>query len=125
MADPRHRLGLRAEAAVAAWLEGCGWRMLARRHRSRAGGEVDLIGLDPSGFIVAVEVRARTTPRPGAADETLDARRIGRLRRTLIDFAAGGRVQHRGPRVDLVAVEPATGSDGAWRLRRHPGVDGW
>lgn len=120
MADPRHALGLAAETAVGAWLEACGWRILDRRLRSAGGGEVDLVAIDPDEMLVAVEVRARRSARTGAAAVSVDARRVGRLRRTLVARAAASGASHAGLRVDLVTVEPQ--GVGAWRLERLPGV---
>ena len=122
MADPRHALGLAAEDAVAAWLSGAGWTVLARRLRSRAGGEVDLIALDPTRCLVAVEVRARRTTRTGGAAWTVDDRRVRRLRATLASFAAGAAAGHRGLRVDLVTAEPHPSGPGRWRLQRLPNI---
>lgn len=119
MTDPRHRLGYDAEAAAARWLEAAGWRVLARRYRSAAGAEVDLILLDPRRVLVAVEVRARRSNRAGAPEETVDARRAHRIGRTLAAFAAGTDLPHTGLRVDLVAVRPLP--DGRrYALRRVP-----
>ena len=124
MSDPRHALGHAGEGAVAEWLTAAGWTILERRIRAGAGGEVDLLALDPVGTLVAVEVRARRTDRTGAAAATVDRRRIGRLELTLVAYASSGIVRHRGLRVDLVTVEPAAGSmPGRWRLRRIPGVE--
>jgi putative endonuclease len=106
MADPRHALGLAVEAAVAAWLERAGWTLVARRARSAAGGEVDIVAVDRDAFLVAVEVRGRRTARTGAAATTVDRRRVKRLRRTLASLAASTRTPHRGLRVDLVTAEP-------------------
>jgi putative endonuclease len=122
VSDPRHLLGQRAEDTVAAWLERAGWRILARRQRSAHGGEVDLIARDPNGTLVALEVRARRSPRTGAAATTVDRRRIARLRRTLAAYASDASVGHRGLRVDLVTLEPAEADHGRWRLRRIPGI---
>jgi putative endonuclease len=121
MGDPRHRLGLTAEAAVAAWLTDAGWRIVERRARSSAGGEVDLVAIDPDHTLVAIEVRARRTRRTGAAGTTVDARRVARLGRTLGAIAANGHHPHRALRVDLVTVEP-TEARGRWRLARVPGI---
>jgi Holliday junction resolvase-like predicted endonuclease len=121
MGDPRHDLGLAAEAAVAAWLANAGWRVVEGRTRSPTGGEVDLIALDPSRTLVAIEVRARQTRRAGAAATTVNATRVARLRRTLATVAAAGRFGHRGLRVDIVTVEPAE-HPGRWRLARIPGI---
>jgi len=121
MGDPRHDLGLTAEAAVAGWLTDAGWRIVERRARSAMGGEVDIVAIDPQGTLVAVEVRARRTRRAGEAALTVDQRRVMRLRRTLASIAADRRRGHRALRVDLVSVEPA-GQPGRWRLVRVPGI---
>ncbi len=122
MGDPRHLLGLAAENAAARWLDGCGWRVLARRCRSPDGGEVDLVALDPDGALVAIEVRARRTSRAGAAGLSVDGRRVARLRRTLAMIGAVSGTPHRALRVDLVTAEPVDSSAGTWRLVRIPGV---
>ena len=124
MADPRHHLGQAAEGAVAAWLEGQGWRILGRRVRGAGGGEVDLVAIDPSDVLVAIEVRARRTARAGLGTETIDARRVARSGRTLARLAGTSAVAHRGLRVDLVRVTPEPGLAGRWRLRRIPGIGG-
>jgi len=124
MSDPRHALGRDAEDTVAAWLTRANWVILERRVRAGAGGEVDLIALDPARTLVAVEVRARRTDRTGAAATSVDRRRIRRLQSTLVAYAAAGARPHRGLRVDLVTVEPDHGSGGQWRLTRLPGVGG-
>jgi putative endonuclease len=122
MGDPRHALGLAAEGLVGDWLTGRGWRIVGRRLRSAAGGEVDLVARDPTGVLVAIEVRARRSARAGAAATSVDARRLGRLRRTLAAVAAGDQERHAGLRVDLVTVEPVPGQPRRWRLRRLPGI---
>ena len=123
MADPRHRIGLAAEEAVGAWLEGSGWIVLARRHRRASGGEVDLIALDARDVLVGIEVRARRSARTGAPEETIDARRVRRIAGTLLGYARDEGVPHAGLRIDLVAADPVRGPNGAGlRLRRIPDV---
>ena len=121
MGDPRHELGHAAEDAVAAWLTAAGWRVIRRRVRSAGGGEVDLVALDPSETLVAIEVRARRTVRTGRAATSVDARRVGRLGRTLAAVAAECGDRHRGLRIDLVSAEPS-GEPGCWRVTRMPGI---
>ena len=123
MTDPRHALGIAVEASVAGWLERAGWTVVARRARSASGGEVDIVAVDGEGVLVAVEVRGRRSDRTGHAATTVDARRVARLRRTLVSIAVANTVPHRGLRVDLVSAEPIPGSGRAWRLRRIPGID--
>jgi len=120
MTDPRHLLGHAAEAAVEGWLDSCGWRILGRRVRSDAGGEVDLVALDPRRVLVAVEVRARRSSRAGDAAATVDQRRTRRLGATLVAIARTAPA-HSGLRIDLVTAEPAPG--GGWLLRRIAGID--
>lgn len=122
MPNPRHDLGLRAEAAVADWLESGGWRVLARRWRVPEG-ELDLVCLDPGRILVAIEVRARRTERRGSGLESVDRRRVGRLRLALYRYAAQSDARHAGLRLDVVTVTPQP--DGRWRLMRHPTVDAW
>lgn len=122
MTNPRHALGRAAEEMVAGWLAAAGWVILERRLRAGAGGEVDLIALDPARTLVAVEVRARRANRTGAAATTVDRRRIRRLEATLIAYAMDRSVPHRGLRVDLVSVEPSLVPGRGWRLTRIPGI---
>jgi putative endonuclease len=124
MGDPRHDLGLEAEDAVARWLLGERWRIRSRRERRRDGGEADLIAVDPGGTLVAIEVRARRTPRAGAANETVGPGRVARIGRTLAAHARASGRGWPGLRVDLVTVEPIAGTD-RWRLRRIPGIGDW
>lgn len=122
MTDPRHDLGRRAEHAVAAWLSGKGWRILDLRWRG-ARGELDLVCLDLSGALVGVEVKLRRTGSSGSGVESVDRRRIARLRAALAAYAAGTAVAHDAIRLDLVTLAPAAA--GQWRLRRLPGIDAW
>jgi putative endonuclease len=122
MADPRHDLGLAAEAATVAWLHRFGWRVVAQRARPRGLGEIDVIAVDPCGVLVAVEVRARRSSRTGGPDASLDPRRVLRLRRALVAYAAEHPLRHAGLRVDLVSAEPAADGGQGWRLRRLPDV---
>jgi putative endonuclease len=120
MGDPRHDLGLAAEGAVAGWLTRTGWKVVGRRCRSPAGGEVDLIALDPGRILVGIEIRARRTPRTGTGAESIDGRRLARMGRTLAAFAAAAETNHRGLRLDVVCVAPEPGTPGRWRVRRFP-----
>jgi putative endonuclease len=121
MTNPRHELGLRAEDATARWLTRAGWEILARRWRT-PHGELDLVGGDPAGVLVGVEVKLRRTARAGRAIEAVDRRRVHRLRMALVAYARASSRSWPALRVDLVTVEPA---DGGWRLRRHAAIDAW
>lgn len=122
MGDPRHVLGTAAEAAVERWLTAAGWRVLARRCRPAGGGEIDLVAIDRSGVLVAIEVRARRSARAGSAAASVGPPRVARLRRSLATLAPMLNVTHRGLRVDLVTAEPVADPPGGWRLARLPGI---
>lgn len=123
MPNPRHALGERAERAAAEWLTSRGWTILARRWRCPEG-ELDLVALDPGRVVVAIEVKVRRTGRAGAPLESIDRRRLRRLRAALGQFLADSRpADGHGVRVDLVAVRPDAG--GRWWLTHHPAIDAW
>lgn len=122
MADSRHRLGLEAEALVADRLARAGWQVLARRYRGPGGGELDLVCLDPDLALVGIEVRARRDGRAGRAIDSVDTRKVARLRAGLLVYARHEDVSHRAMRIDLVTLDRF---DGRWRLARHAGIDSW
>jgi putative endonuclease len=123
MPDPRHALGERGEAAAAAWLASRGWTILARRWRCPYG-ELDLVALDADNVLVAVEVKLRRGARAGDPAESVDRRRLARLRAALGRFRAEEVASRaEGTRIDLVAVRPA--GEGLWRLSHHRAIDAW
>ncbi len=94
---------------------------MARRWKV-SEGELDLVAVDPTGTLVGIEVRSRRSSRSGSAVESVDRRRVGRLRAALARYVASEPVKHRELRLDLVAVDRTpTG----WRLTRHVGIDAW
>jgi putative endonuclease len=100
-----------------------GWSILARRWRCTAG-ELDLVALDPGGVLVGVEVKLRRAARAGDPLESVDRRRMRRLRASLGEFRASqGRPIGDGMRIDLVALRPT--DDGRWRLALHSAIDAW
>jgi putative endonuclease len=106
---------------VAARLEALGWRIAARRWKV-SEGELDLVAVDPAGVLVGVEVRSRHSARLGTAVESVDRRRIGRLRAALVRYAVAEAVSSRELRVDLVAVDRTASG---WRMTRHVAIDSW
>jgi putative endonuclease len=121
MADPRHDLGRRAEAATAAWLTRAGWLVLGRRWRSGLG-ELDLVCIDPDGVLVGVEVKLRRTGRAGSPPEAIDRRRLMRLRGSLAAYATASCAAWPALRIDLVSATPV---GDAWRLARLAAIDQW
>ena len=118
------RLGAAAEDLVAEQLIAAGWRVLGRNVRvGRA--EVDLIAIDPGppATIVVIEVRWRARRDFGLPEETVDHRKVARIRRAAFALRELGAVPDGTPlpplplRMDLVAVEPG----GRVRHHRHVG----
>jgi len=125
---PAQRAGDRAEEAVARALAAAGWRVLGRR--VRVGRlELDIVALDPGPppALAVVEVRWRRSRAFGLPEETIDHRKLGRLRRGAAELASrgtladGSRLPALPLRLDLVAVEPAA-TAGRLRLRHHRGI---
>jgi putative endonuclease len=95
--------GNAGESFVAGRLERAGYRVVERNWRIR-GGEVDIVALDGE-ILVFVEVKVRTGERLGVAEDTLDARKLGRLMRAA-NMYVEVHPEHidRVWRVDFVAI---------------------
>ncbi len=109
-------------------LEAAGWRIVGRN--VRVGRlEIDLLAVDPGppARLVCVEVRSRGRRDFGLPEETVDRRKIARLRSALgrliaDDVPVGGhRLPRLPPAIDVVAVEPRGGER---RVRLIRNVDG-
>lgn len=120
--------GDRAEDEAAAALAAAGWEILARRLRA-GRSELDIVAVDPGppSALVIVEVRWRASRAFGLPEETVDGRKISRLRRGAFCLVGEGSLPDGRPlprlplRIDLVAVEPGAG-DRRPRLRHHRAI---
>lgn len=125
MRTQAQNLGAAAEDFVAARLAKAGWTILGRNVRV-GRQELDIVAVDPAGpALVIVEVRWRSRRDFGLAEETVDHRKLARLRAAAFALVDAGRLLDGGPlprlplRFDLVVVEPG----GVVRHHRHLGVD--
>ena len=104
-----YRRGHLAEWFAAAWLLGRGYRLLARRYKTKRG-EIDLI-VRRGSMIAFVEVKARQSLE--AADDAIGGRAEQRIRNAadiwLSRHSDAAGLSHR---FDVVLVAP-------WRLPRH------
>jgi len=113
-----------AEELVAGQLERAGWRLLGRNvHVGRA--ELDLVAVDPHGpALVVLEVRWRAGRAFGLPEETVDRRKLARLRAAAFALIQRGRLPDGTAlpglpfRLDLIVVEPG----GVVRHHRHLGA---
>ncbi len=113
--DPRTRRGRAgrdAEVVARRWLEGHEWTILATNLIVERD-EIDLVCLEPGrpATLVFVEVRGHTSSRFGAAEESIDGRKLSRNYRAALAVVRSGWPQRQGLqagiawRVDVVAVE--------------------
>jgi len=106
MADRRRaeKHGRTSETLAALMLRLKGYRILARRVRTRAG-EIDLVARSPRGIICFVEVKARGLER--AAIDSVHPRQWARIGRAASLYVAGKPQFARAPlRFDIVTVSP-------------------
>jgi len=113
MRTAAQRTGDDAEASVARYLTGLGWRVLGSRVRV-GRGELDLVAVDPGPppALVIVEVRWRGRRDFGLPEETIDQRKRARLHQAGYALRDRGQFPDRSVvpqlplRFDLIAVEP-------------------
>lgn len=99
-------LGARGETIAAAYLEGLGYRILARNWRSRCG-ELDLIVRDGE-TLVAVEVKTRSGDGYGSPLEAITAQKMSRLRKLLLEWVRGSDIHGARLRVDAIGITVRT-----------------
>lgn len=102
-----------AEGRARTYLEGKGWRHLASNYRVR-GGELDLVMADGE-TVVVVEVKQRRSVRYGHPAESIDARKLVRLRRTAQHYVVFSLRRPEAPlRIDAVLL---LGDEGRHQIR--------
>jgi len=121
-AATRGKRGREAEGAAAAWLEGRGFRVLARNHATRTG-EVDLI-CEEGGTLCFVEVRSRGSEERGSPAETITAEKARRVARAAEDWADRNGALEREMRFDVVAVTLLEGRPSFEHFRAAFDADG-
>lgn len=124
-AGPRGAIGAAAESAAVEHLRCAGWLVLGRNLRV-GRDEVDIVAQEPGepGVTVVVEVRARTGAGFGAAEESVDARKVARLYRAAWTLRRQGHASlpvagstQAAWRVDLLTLR--RDARGRWRVERH------
>ena len=99
-----HQRGHASESLAAWWLRLKGYRILARRLKTRAG-EIDLVAAAPFGPVCFIEVKARNLAR--AAAESVTAGQQTRIARAAsLYLASRPGLARRGSRFDIVAIAP-------------------
>ena len=101
--DPRHQFGQASELLAERYLQGKGYRILARNLRTSLG-ELDLVAED-RGVLVFVEVKARATEAFGGAALAVDRRKQAKLVRLASQYLAQRHLSDRSCRFDVVLVQ--------------------
>lgn len=111
-------LGARGEQAAADYLCAHGYRILERNWRCKIG-ELDLIVADANDFVLAVEVKTRSTNNFGTGFDAITPSKYRRLQRLLL---AWGKTRGRYVgqlRIDIIEVYPQSGG---YRCQHHEQV---
>ncbi|MFM8705047.1 MAG: YraN family protein [Planctomycetia bacterium] len=107
--EPRDQLGRRGEDLAARYLQGIGYRIIARRERVLRG-DIDIIALDDR-TVVFVEVRTRTDTDHGHPAETVGYHKQQRIAQLANAYIRRNRLEDCRVRIDVVTVTLA-GPDG-------------
>jgi len=91
-----------SESWAALWLRLKGYRILARRLKTRAG-EIDLVAAAPFGPVCFIEVKARGDARI-AAESVAPAQQTRIARAASLYLAGRPGLARRGARFDIVAI---------------------
>lgn len=100
--EPRDQLGRRGEDQAARYLQGIGYRIIARRERVLRG-DIDLIALDDR-TVVFVEVRTRTDTNHGHPAETVGYQKQRRIAQLANAYIRRNRLEDCRVRIDVVTV---------------------
>ena len=107
---PAQTTGQQIENLAANYLKDQGLTLIANNYRCRQG-EIDLI-MQEQDTLVFVEVRYRKQSHYGSAAESVTYSKQQKLLYTANHFLmAKPQFSQRSARFDVVAVQPATGSD--------------
>ena len=101
-------LGERGEGIAARYLRGLGYRIVARRDRSRIG-ELDLVAVD-GRTVVFIEVKTRRPTTKGEATDAVDTRKQRQLTRAALTYLKAHGLLEYHARFDVIAITwPAGG----------------
>lgn len=123
MTHARQALGLEGETRACHALEALGYRVLARRYRTRLG-ELDIVARHESA-IVFVEVKTRRGSRFGDPAAAVTWQKQRRLVAMAADYLARHRLTRAAVRFDVVSIEMASGAAPLVSVIRDAFRPGW
>ncbi len=94
-----------SENTACEYLENLGYHIVERNFSVPGVGEIDIVSRDPkTGDLVFVEVRERNNENFGTPEESLDLRKIAKLRRTGEVYLQRFTGEHVIWRYDLIGI---------------------
>lgn len=123
MSHARQALGLEGETRACRALEARGYRVLARRYRTRFG-EIDVVARH-EGAIVFIEVKTRRDGRFGDPAAAVTAQKQQRVAAMATDYLARHRLGRVPVRFDVVSVACRVGHAPTVTVIRDAFRPGW
>ena len=95
-------LGVSGESFAEKYLEGAGWRIVAKNYRIRSA-EIDLIA-ERDGLIAFIEVKTRRTKKFGRPSEAVTVRKQRKIIEAASVFMQSAEYAGRACRFDVIEV---------------------
>jgi putative endonuclease len=111
MLNKPQQFGQKAEGMAARYLKRCGYKIVARNHRTRSG-EIDIIAREGE-TLVFVEVKARTSSRYGSAKAAVTPHKQRQVSKVALAYLQMTDQSHVKARFDVVTV---TRHEGAHKI---------
>jgi putative endonuclease len=102
MLNKPQQFGQKAEGMAARYLKRCGYKIVARNHRTRSG-EIDIIAREGE-TLVFVEVKARTSSRYGSAKAAVTPHKQRQVSKVALAYLQMTDQSHVKARFDVVTV---------------------
>ena len=102
MLNKPQQFGQKAEGMAARYLKRCGYKIIARNHRTRCG-EIDIIAREGE-TLVFIEVKARTSNRYGSAKAAVTLRKQRQISKVALGYLQMTDQSHVKARFDVVTV---------------------
>ena len=108
MLNKPQQFGQKAEEMAVRYLKRCGYKIIARNHRTRCG-EIDIIAREGE-TLVFVEVKARTSNRYGSAKAAVTPHKQRQVSKVALTYLQMTDQSHVKARFDVVTVTQHRGA---------------
>lgn len=98
------KVGEMGESAAAEYLQTKGYRIIARRYRSRTG-EIDIIAATTDGTLVFIEVKTRSSTVYGLPAEAVTYQKQQKIIKTALCFLQQNHQYNVPCRFDVIEVQ--------------------